>query len=66
MKRDGPSARVVPHQDRDDNAPVGLCGATGYATILGLLFEVFMLDIYPIVNKIGDLKGRVASLRGYL
>jgi len=25
-----------------------------------------MQDINPITNKIADLKGRVASLRGYL
>lgn len=31
-----------------------------------LLYEVDMQDINPIKNTIGDLKGRVASLRGYL
>ena len=28
--------------------------------------ELAMQDINPIVNSINDLKGRVASLRGYL
>jgi hypothetical protein len=28
--------------------------------------EASMLDINPIVGDINDLKGRVASLRGYL
>lgn len=30
------------------------------------LDEAYMLDINPITNKIGDLKGRITSLRGYL
>jgi len=32
----------------------------------GFANEVDMQDINPIRNQIGDLKGRVASLRGYL
>ena len=31
-----------------------------------LYTEVLMQDINPILNKIGELKGRVQSLRGYL
>jgi hypothetical protein len=32
----------------------------------GFANEVDMQDINPITNKIGELKGRVESLRGYL
>lgn len=41
-------------------------GGARCAKIAGFASEVDMQDINPIKNQIGDLKGRVESLRGYL
>lgn len=44
----------------DGRAPAGSTKVTSTP------WETVMQDINPIVSKIGDLRGRVGSLRGYL
>ena len=61
LSRAGFAAKTVP--------PVHAAGSATtvpWAKIAGFVSEVDMQDINPIRNSIGDLKGRVTSLRGYL